>query len=185
MPILNDYTITERNLNEKRRYNFPHNFIEQNSIEVYEIIVGEGGVEYQYLVPVTDYSIQENTTRPRYSLKDGAWITFNRRHSVGTVRVMLLRNTIIDQSTILPKSALSFNGRIIGVMADKAMMICQELALRKCQSNVSTPMYQTVDFTAYDHYKQSELTNMVEKLYQILREIDASVDDCRDNLENT
>lgn len=167
-----------------KNYHFPFNFIEQSSIEVYEIITKDG-VDYRYLVPITDYKIQELTNRPRYAVKDGGRVIFSRPHSLGITAVSIERNTLIDQVADWPKHASSYNGRTVGIAFDKATMIFQEIAERKCGVVVSTPITQEVDWTAYDDFKASVLKFSVDKLYQIALEIDESGEDCSDNLEGT
>ena len=111
-------------------------------------------------------------------------ITFTRPHSEGTVKISLERNTLIDQTIDLPKHAKAYNGRIIGVAFDKATMIFQEIAQRKCNVNVTTPITQTVDWTAYDDFRAEVLKASVDKLYAIANEIKNTGDDCTFNPED-
>ena len=185
MPIFKIYQPVQYDtLNANQKYHFGYNFIEDSSVEVYELIEEEG-VTYKYLVPVSEYRIQPLTNRPRYPVKDGCYVIFTRNHAVGTVGVRIERNTVIDQVADFPKHAYSYNGRMIGTAFDKHTMIFQELAQRKCDVVTTTPLTQEVDWTAYDDFKASVLKFSVDKLFTIAVEIDATGEDCEDRLEDT
>ena len=179
MPIIKDYVPVEVNPNNQRNYHASINYIEESSIEVYEMIE-EGGTTYRYLVPVTEYAIEPLSNRPRYPLKDGFRVQFTRQHAVGTVKVRIERNTLIDQTTDFPKHAEQYNGRMVGLAFDKTTMIFQEIAERKCEVVVTTPITQEIDWTAYDDFKANVLWTSIEKLFQIALEIDQTGEDCSD-----
>jgi hypothetical protein len=183
MPITKIYEPVQYDtLNVDKEYQFNYNYIEDSSIEVYELIK-EGDTTYRYLVPVTEYYVKPKTNRPRYPVKDGAEIKFTRNHSVGTVGVRIERNTLIDQTADFPKHHTPYNGRMVGVAFDKATMIFQEIAKRKCDVVTTTPLTQEVDWTAYDDFKKSVLKASVDKLFAIALEIDTTGENCEDRID--
>ena len=184
MPITKIYEPVQYDtLDANRVYRFGYNYIEDSSIEVYELIT-EDAVTYKYLVPVTDYDLKPLTNRPRYPVKDGVQVRFSRLHSVGTVGVRIERNTLIDQVADFPRHANSYNGRMVGLAMDKATMIFQEIAKRKCQVVTTTAVTQEVDWTAYDDFKQTVLKFSVDKLFAIALEIDTTGEDCEARIED-
>lgn len=183
MTITADYAPEEYDLNDDRVYRFTFPAADDASVEVYEIILLEG-TEYQYLVPFQDYSLIWGSGNSRYPLKTSGEVTFSRLHSVGAVRVMFARNTLIDQTCDFKKFS-SFNSRAVEFELDKRTMIFQEIAQRKCNAVVTTPMTQPVVYGAYDDFKASVVNWSIARLFAIAAEIDASADDCTDNLGGT
>ena len=176
------YVPVERDLTVNRIYSFPWPAADDGAIEVYEIIDVDG-TEYQYLVPVHDYFLSWGSNAPRNSLKRNGEIHFSRLHSVGTARVLIVRNTLMDQTIDMP-AFTSFNGRMVEFAFDKATMICEEIAQRKCDVTTATAITQEVAYSAYDDFKAATLQFSVEKLFAILLEIDTSGEDCSDRLED-
>lgn len=185
MTIDADYAPNTFAVNDEREYAFDFPAADDQSIEVYELI-NVNGTEYRYLVPVQDYTLTWNSPFPRYPLKINGKVNFNRRHSVDTTSVVIERNTLMDQ-VIDFKRAGAFKTRDIEFAFDKATMICQELAERKC--GVSVPSYpaitQDVVFGSYEDIRASEINFAVNKIFTILAEIAASGEDCTDDLEST
>lgn len=181
MTILDAYAPEEFDVNAEKEYQFTFPAVDNDSVEVYEIIL-EDGIEYQYLVPIQDYTLRWDDTNLRYPLLDRGKVTFDREHSVGCVRVRIVRNTLIDQTIDMPVYG-AFNSRMVEFGLDKATMIAQEIADRKCNATTVTPITQEIVFGAYDFFPAKNLNFAVEKLYDILAEIKASADDCTDNLE--
>lgn len=167
-----------------QEYIFTFSYLENSSVEVYEIIENEG-VELRYLVPVTDYFLYPNITDSRYPLARGGRVVFNRRHSQGTIRVTIERNTLIDQTVDFP-NVRYYNPRQLEIAADKHTMICQELAVRKCLVDVTgLDLRQRVTITQYDDYKGSVIQFILDKITEILLAIDTSGEDCRDRPDET
>ena len=186
MTVTTIYAPEEYAVNDDREYSFTFPAADDKSIEVYEIILVDA-IEYAYLVPVQDYKLVWNTPEPRYPLKQNGVVTFSRNHSAGAVRVRFERNTLIDQTIDFPIGArTAFNGRMVEYAFDKAMIITQEIAQRKCNVVVSSyPLTQEILFSSYDYFPAAQINYAVEKQYTILQEIDASGDDCTEDLGNT
>lgn len=171
------------NYDSGQEFIFDFSFIDNSSIEVYEIIVVDG-TSYRYLVPVTDYIIYPNGS-PRYPVRRGGRVVFTRRLSAGAVDVVIERNTLIDQTIDFPTVRV-FNPRMVEIAADKATLIAQELAERKCSADVGTlTLTQEVTVSQYDDLKGSVVQFMVDKLTSILLAIDQTADDCRATPELT
>lgn len=183
MTILTAYAPEAFATNDDREYSFTFPAADDAAVEVYEIIT-EDAVDYRYLVPRQDYSLSWNTASPRYPLKQNGKVTFSRRHSVNTSSLSIERNTLIDQTWDLPNKTGAFNGRMVEFAFDKATMICQEIADRKCNASTTTPITQLIEFASYDDFKAEVLNFAVDKLYDILFEIDASADDCSETPED-
>lgn len=183
MTILDPYAPEEFAITEAQEYSFTFPAVDDASIEVYEIIEVDA-VEYQYLVPYQEYQLDWNIQNHRYPLKRNGTVTFSRPHSVGTNRVMIVRNTLMDQTVDMPPYS-RFNSRMVEFALDKHTMIFQEIAQRKCNASTVTPITQEVEFGAYDDFKASVMNFVVQKLYDIAAEIEASADDCSDNLAGT
>lgn len=170
--------------NSDREYAFTFPAADDASIEVYEIITVDA-VDYRYLVPVQDYTLHWNSPNPRYPLKRNGVVRFTRRHSVDTAAVRIERNTLIDQTIDLPTLDGSFSTRMIEFAFDKHTMICQEISDRKCDVATTTPITQLITFGSYSYLPAKQINFAVEKLFNILFEIDASGTDCSDDLEGT
>jgi hypothetical protein len=183
MTITTEYAPEEVALNDDREYSFTFPAADEQSIEVYEIILFEE-VEYQYLVPVQDYTLETKVFRARNPLINGGTVKFNRLHSVGTQRIMFVRNTLIDQTADFPPFR-PLNTQMLEFTFDKHTMIFQEIADRKCSAVTLTPITQEIIFGSYFDLKAEVLNFAVDKIFTILAEIDASADDCSDDLENT
>lgn len=181
--ILDAYAPEEFVITAEKEYSFTFPAFDDASIEVYEIIDVDA-VEYQYLVPIEEYQLDWNQVNRRYPLKKNGKITFKRPHSVGTARVMVVRNTLMDQTIDFPPYT-AFNSRQVELALDKHTMIFQEIAQRKCNAATTTPITQEIQFGAYDDFKASVMNFAVQKLYDIAAEIEASADDCSDNLAGT
>lgn len=187
MPIYEDYAPVEYvpgpdNVDRKFRFGFP--YIEESSIEVYEIIDVDG-TEYRYLVPVTDYYIEPIHKRPKYPVVDAGRVVLTRNYSVGMTKIRIERNTYMDQTVVIPLHAHRFNGRIIGAMLDKATMICQEINDRKCDVTVTTPITQLMEIHAYDDYRAPMIDQAIAKLYTIMQEIRDTGEDCKGREDDT
>lgn len=185
MTILVAYAPEEFALDADREYSFTFPAVDDESIEVYEII-HEDGTDYRYLVPPQDYTLVWNSPSPRYPLRQNGVVVFNRRHSVGTTLVRVERNTLINQTIDFPLgNRTAFNGRMVEYAFDKATIICQEIAQRKCDVSVTTyPITQTVQFGSYDDFPANQINYAITKLFTILQEIDATGEDCTEDLEN-
>ena len=165
-------------------YTFDFSYLENSSIEVYEIIDVDGENQ-RYLVPVQDYTIKPKGQGSRYPVRRGGTIVFTRRHSVNATQVSIERNTLIDQTIDFP-SVRTFNPRQIEIACDKATLIAQELVVRKCNADVGDlTLTQEVTITQYDDLKGSVVQFMLDKITAILLAIDQSADDCRDTPELT
>jgi len=181
--ILDAYAPEEFAITTEQEYSFTFPAFDDASIEVYEIIELDA-VEYQYKVDIQDYQLDWNQVNRRYPLKKNGKVTFNRLHSVGTVRVRIVRNTLIDQTIDFPPYS-AFNSRQVELAFDKHTMIFQEIADRKCNASTTTPITQEIQWGAYDDFKASVMNFAVEKLFDIAQQIEASADDCSDNLAGT
>lgn len=176
MTILTAYAPNELDLTSDRVYKFDFPAADDRSVEVYEIIDVDGD-ELRYLVPVQDYTLTWNSPNPRYPLKRNGKVTFNRRHSVDTLRVSIERNTLIAQLIDFPKYQ-PFKTRMVEFAFDKATMIFQEIAERKCNASTTTPITQEITFGSYEDIRANELNFAVQKLFDIAQEIKDSADDC-------
>jgi hypothetical protein len=180
-PVSTDITSYE----EGQVYSFGFTFLENSSIEVYEIIPVDG-TNFRYLVPVTDYTIRPINQTSRYPVKNGGEVTFTRRHSAGATSVVIERNTLIDQTIDFPSAPEVFNIRQIEIAADKATLIAQELAVRKCLADTGDlDLQQKVVIRQYGDLKGSVINFMLDKLTAILLAIDQSAEDCRATPEDT
>lgn len=181
MTVTTQYAPSDQALNSARTYSADFPFSELSSIEVYEII-GTGEDAKRYLVPVSDYTV-ELFGETRYALFDNASVTFSRIHSLNCSAVRIERNTLIDQTVDFPKDA-PFIGRMVEYALDKATLICQEIAERKCQVVVNTEMTQLFNFTGYFGFNAADINAAVAKLYAIMLEIDTTGEDCTDRPED-
>lgn len=162
-------------------FDFP--FASPDAIEVYEIVRLSDGILYQYLLPLQDYTLTWDSPYRTPTLSEGR-ITWNRPYYSQTEQVRILRNTLIDQTVDMPNFQ-AFNGRMVEYALDKATMICEEIATRKCNTLVTTPMTQEIIFDGYRSFDAEALNFATDKLFQILLEIDQSADDCTNDLDNT
>jgi hypothetical protein len=153
-----------------------------DAVEVYEIVRLTDNTLYQYLVPPGDYTLTFSSPQRTPSLSGGK-VEFLRDYYTQTEEIRIKRNTLIDQTVDFP-SFTAFNGRMVEYALDKATMICQEIADRKCNVVVATPMTQEIIFDGYRTFDAEALNFATDKLYQILLEIDQSADDCTDTPEN-
>lgn len=170
---------------EGQEYTFDFSFLENSSIEVYEIIPVDG-TNFRYLVPVQDYTLRPRGSTSRYPVKRGGTITFTRRHSANATTVSIERNTLIDQTIDFPSGPRAFNPRQIEIAADKATLIAQELVVRKCEADVGDlDLTQKVVITQYDDLKGSVIQFMLDKITAILLAIDQSAEDCRARPDET
>jgi len=176
MTVTTAYAPVDQTLNAARKYSADFPFSSVDSVEVYELIDGS-----RYLVPVSEYTI-ETFGDTRYGLFDNATVTFSRIHSAGTTGVRIERNTLIDQTVDMPKVD-SFVGRSVEYALDKATLICQEIAERKCEVDVTTPITQTYNFTGYFGFVAADINAAVAKLYAIMLEIDTTGEDCSARLD--
>jgi hypothetical protein len=76
--------------------------------------------------------------------------------------------------------------RMIEYTLDKHMMICQEIAYRKCDADVGDlEMTQLIEFEPYTPLLAAELNFQIQKTFDILEAIANSAEDCRDRLDET
>jgi hypothetical protein len=183
MTILEQYEPESYNVNTAQVYEFTFPCADPSVVEVYENV----DEVTRYLLPVTDYQLTFEGTFDLPLLTQGT-VTFNVPHREDVTSVTFERNTLIAQTVVLPSlgSFNSFRGDIIEFTLDKAMMICQEITVRKCaEIPDDLPMTQEIIFGAYDTFSASLVNFQVDKTIQILQQIDASAIDCRDKPEQT
>jgi hypothetical protein len=158
-----------------------------SSIEVW--IITDGGI--RYLMPVQNYGLSLPSNRPLFN---GGTIIFTAEVPVQTASISIERNTPIVQVTDYQlaggfsnqsHSSASFPSPSIEFALDKATMIAQEIAYRKCNAVVTIDMDQLISFTRYTQFTAAMLNGALDKLTAILLEIDTSADDCRDCPEET
>lgn len=171
-------------LEKGQEYLFAFSWFENSSIEVYEVLDIDGN-EVPVLASVTSYEIIPRGRTDRYPIKRTGTIRFTRDHPSNAVRVLIQRNTLIDQTIDFP-SVRIFNPRQIEIAADKATHIAQELAARKCRADVGDlDMRQMVTITQYDDLRGETIQFMLDKITAILWAIDQTAEDCRDRPEDT
>lgn len=162
-----------------REYPFTFEHIGLQAIEVYEI---PDGFNQKRLVNPNDYTVDFRSDRlPIYA---GGVIKFSRPHSLGTVAISIERNTRITQLVDFP-TGREFPAVMVEYALDKATMIFQEIAKRKCDAVVGTPMTQELTFQPYGYFPASALNFALDKLFAIATEIDNSAEDCVDRPEDT
>ena len=127
------------------------------------------------------YVVSFNGQPPLY---DSGQVKLTKPVPAGTTTVSIERNTPITQ-------LLDFNNvdpfpmNMVEFTLDKHMMICQELAYRKCDALVGTEMTQLISFDAYTPFYANELTFSLDKIIAILAEIAITAHDCRCVPEDT
>ena len=162
---------------EELRYWFRWEWISEDQIEVYEI---NDTLSTRVKVPKQDYYVTGRAqVGDRGPTKKGGNIYFNRDHPVGTTKVIIERNTLIDQTTDMP-NVRAFNTRVIEQTLDYITMICQEMVQRKCSAVTATPITQEVVFGSYLTITASQVNFALNKLANIINEISATVTDCSD-----
>lgn len=103
----------------------------------------------------------------------------------GTVQISVERNTPITQLLDFKEFGV-FPMRDIEYTLDKHMMICQEIAYRKCDADVGgLEMTQLISFDPYTPLYANEVQFSVQKLIDILLAIATSAESCRDRPEET
>ena len=160
-------------------YTFTFPIAEADSLEVWEI--APDGSRSQ--VPANDYSVDFGPVNERYSIRYGGTVIYEKP-SNSAVLISIERNTLIAQLVDMP-SRSSFNIRMVEFACDKATLIFQELAHRKCDAAATTEMNQLVVITAYDEFRAQTLNEMLNKLFTIAQEIDGSAENCRNRPEDT
>jgi hypothetical protein len=160
--------------NANREYTFGFEHSGLASIEVYEIL---DGFTEKVLVSPNDYTSEFKQDRiPVYA---GGTIRFNRPHTTGTVTITVERNTRIVQLVDFP-TGRPFRAKMIEYVLDYHTMIFQEIAKRKCDAVVTTPITQEMSFPPYGYLPAAAINAGLDKLYQIATEIDGSAEDCTD-----
>ena len=103
----------------------------------------------------------------------------------GTVTLSIERNTPITQLLDFKEFGI-FPMLDIEFTLDKHMMICQEIAYRKCDAEVGElEMTQLIEFDAYTPLRANEVNFSVQNLIDILLAIATSAESCRDRPEET
>lgn len=105
-------------------YDFEIESIGLEAIEIYEI----DDQFRKFLVPLQDYRIDFTGVAPLF---DGGTVFFNRPHGSDILTVAIERNTRIVQLVDFPQRGI-FSPDILEFAADRATMIAQEIAERKC-----------------------------------------------------
>jgi hypothetical protein len=182
MTIRDQYAPETYAINDEQVYPFTFPAADPSVVELYENIPG---AQDRYLIPVQDYRLTFAGTFDLPLLTQGT-ITYNVPHRPGVTSITVERNTLIAQTVSLPAgSQTQFREDIIEFSLDKAMMICQELFIRKCDTVVNTAMTQELIFGPYDTFSASLVNFQIDKTLTILQEIDNSAEDCRATPEDT
>jgi hypothetical protein len=179
MTILEQYAPENFAITEEQLYLFTFPAADSSVVEVYENVSDTE----RYLMPVTDYTLTFNGFFDLPLLTQGQ-VQFTVPHGAGVTSVTIERNTLIAQTTAFP-SVEQFRENNVEFTLDKAMMICQEVFQRKCDTVVNTAMTQELTFDPYDTFMASLVNFQVDKTFTILQEIDASALDCRAFPEDT
>lgn len=162
-------------------YWFTMESIGLEAIEVYEV---DALADTKTLIPITDYYINFPSTPPIY---DGGIVVFTRQHPENVTHVRLERNTRITQLVDFPQVGI-FHPDSFEFALDKATMICQEIAARKCDDPEGTPgvtyISQTVDFYSGGLFTADVIEATMQKLVDIIIEIEASKEECLGTLGN-
>lgn len=155
-----------------QEYAFQFENVGPESVEVYEIDV-EG---VRTLIPASGYNIRlKPDLLPLYR---GGVVEFTRDHLSGTVKIAVERNTRITQLLDFTQ-AEDFPARMVEFALDKATIICQEIAQRKCTAVTGIEITQTMTFQSYGYFPAEAITAALAKITQILKEISETAQDCR------
>ena len=179
MTILTQYLPETFAVTAEQLYAFTFPCADPSVVEVYEDISDTE----RTLIPITHYTLTFDGLFDLPLLTQGK-IQFTVPHDPDATGVTIERNTLIAQTTSFPSSE-QFRENNVEFVLDKAMMICQEIATRKCEVSVSLPMTQEITFDAYDRFTAGALNFQVDKTIQILQQIDSSALDCRAIPEDT
>ena len=177
MTITAFYEPAEAAINDAQLYPFDFPCVGADAIQVYEVNADGLGLR----VRRQDYFISFGSD-PLDPIKANGSVQFTRDHRASTATVRVERNTLITQLVDFPPKVGRFNEQMVEFTLDKMTMICQELAERKCidPDLISYPISQEINFTAYDDMKASVINFALDKLTQIMLEIDAGGDEaCR------
>lgn len=157
---------------EVDEYTFTFEIIGPSAFELWYIDATDGRTRAS-----TDrYLVQFDGPDPIY---DGGRVTLTKPAPEGTVTLSFERNTPITQ-TLDYNRYDAFPMKSIEFTLDKHMMICQELAYRKCDADVGDlEMTQLLSFDPYRPLLASDLNNQLQKTFDILAAIAASAEDCR------
>lgn len=176
--ILEPYIPESLDVRSDRLYRFTFPSVGAEAIEVYELLATGERIKAR----VQDYQITF-ASHPRSPLKFRGSVRFYRPHTSNTLKVRMERNTLIDQVTDFTRYA-AFNTRMVEFTLDKLTMIAQEIAERKCLAATSVPITQEITFGSYWDISASDINFALDKITQILFEIDQSATDCRANVDN-
>lgn len=179
MTVFATYEPVYADITDEQSYNFPYEAVGADAIEVYEAC---DVLAIRKRVAHSDYVIDFHGGE-RTPTKEAATIRFSREHTPGTTRVVIERNTLIDQTTDLP-FVHSFNTRMLEFTLDKLTMICQEMVQRKCTAVSATPITQEITFGSYRTLEDGAVTFALDKLSTIINEISGTAEDCRTTPED-
>ena len=120
------------------------------------------------------YTVTFSGVSPLY---DAGTVKLTKPAPEGTASLSIERNTPITQMLDF-KAFSAFPLNMVEFTLDKHMMICQELAYRKCDAVVTTQMTQLISFDAYTPFYASEITFALQNIIDILNQIAGTAQDC-------
>jgi len=135
----------------------------------------------RYLMPVQNYAIQMLGPRPLFN---GGTVLFTTAVPDEAESISIERNTRITQLNDY-QTVASFPSPSIEFALDKATMIAQAIAYRKCNVVTTIDMDQVISFVRYTQFTAGMFNAALDKITAILLEIDTSADDCRNCPEQT
>lgn len=166
------------------RLNFPWPATGAESVEVYEI----DGNNVRTYVSVNDYKVTFNGSKGFKFNVTGGQVFFSRPYKTTTVGVSIERNTLIDQTADFVMRG-QFPPDIVEFVFDKATMILQEIAYRKCTDPEGTPVAtaitQLITWYPYGPFTAQALNDALDKLTQIALEITGAKENCEDSPGDT
>lgn len=165
----------------------------ESGVETYDFeleIIGADAFELWFIdaddnrtLASTDvYTVAFNGPPPIY---DSGSVSLTRPAPEGTITLSIERNTPITQLVDF-KAHEAFPVNLMEFVFDKHMMICQEIAYRKCDAEIGDlEMTQLIDYEPYKPLRANEVQFSVQNLIDILLAIATSAESCRDRPEET
>lgn len=156
------------------RYDFLFESIGALAFELY----AEDDIGGRRRISPDDFAVEFYDARPLFN---GGRVTLTSPLLEGETVLSIERNTPITQLVDMqPWSRTRL--KQIEFALDKATMICQEIAYRKCTDDEGTPqateMSQLIPFDIYGPFRSTSLDAAIDKLTRIMLEIKAAKEDC-------
>lgn len=165
---------------------FTFEFIGPAAFEVYaetqdpDDITGESYLRDK--IPPQYYTLRPDGAPPTYT---GGTVQLAKGIVKDSVeRISIERNTPIFQNVDWQRYT-AFPIKVIEGACDKATMIIQELAYRKCNAGIAEDITQELAFEPYQVLNEAEVDFMCDRLVYYMQQMVANGQDCSNNLGGT